>query len=144
MQTSGTSEPPLAHERLSCVASNLDEAAFHWVAHKLSHPGRSAASLSEMMWQRFPSSPPPPPPPPPTRIRTLTRRENPTNSRRRLIVCVRLAEQSRLKASKQPARERDGEQPASSMSCSQMDNGSANSAEAKKTDLRVNEKKCCK
>lgn len=30
------------------------------------------------------------------------------------------------------------------MSSPHVDNGSANSAEAKKTELRMNEKKCCK
>lgn len=32
----------------------------------------------------------------------------------------------------------------STMSSSHIDNGPANSAEAKKTELRMNEKKCCK
>lgn len=60
----------------------------------------------------------------------------------------RIAKSEGSKAAGETGRERERgsarEEPAPDMSCSQMDNGSANSAEAKKTDLRVNEKKCCK
>lgn len=100
---------------------------------------------ARMMWQRFPSAPSPPSLPPASRPHP--RSDWPENKN---IIQVRFSTHCRvvsgstsLKAASRET-ERDREEPAPNMSCNHMDNGSANSAEAKKTDLRVNEKKCCK